>query len=823
MGVTPPLRRSSVFVLCGLAALCLPAAVGGGGETAPPSSPGAGTFFVDRDDPEIRVDLRPSLGGLVRPGAWVPVRVGVTYAPADPADVLEATIELRPGHSGDPEYVRPLRMGAGRKELEVLLLPPEHQLELRVSCTIRDVDGPRETGRLLLPWQAPDAFAGAMVRRVAVVGAVPLPRFTHTLAPSAAGSVDLRLVVLNAPVKAEGLPLLAEGWQSADALLWYDADPAGLRPAQLEAIRAFVRRGGHLVLFAPIGRRPAWPGDLAPARFAGTAVLPLGTGEDGAPRLPPDLFPDGAREGLRLDAPLARTGGTGEAAGRLPVHRLADVRGRVLMAHGGRPLAVRRTVGAGRVTLVAIDPTHALLARTPARKDLLALALDLPLAPRHLPKSFREIRDYRSDTMRRGDITLVVSLFTDAASELQVVSVASIGLFCLAYVLVAGPGGYLLLRRAKRLPWVWGLLVAAALLFTAGAYAGARVLKGTRFFLRDVTILDCAPDGPARLRSWFGLYGSRPGRYVFRAEPSVTLTRSTFTAAGWNRHARIAIGVRANEDTAAPADRVETTERGPQPVAIPLRQWDFLRFRAEGTLGAACPLRAEVTRVVSGGRVRYRVAVENTGAEVLEEVRLYAWPRTLPVGRLEPGARVVLAEDGAASDGGGAARRVRGSPLRTYVAHRTVTMDHWPPPGVVEASGERRIRRFAPSLTLPAHDVLVRLGRAMPAETLFRGAGGTAAPGPGVLSPRTIGELEALALGLEAPTAVYETDLTGVLLDGGAVLTGWRAGSVGRFELEGRAVERTSATMLRLLVPPEAVRTVVQAPRADADAAGETE
>jgi len=335
------------------------------------------------------------------------------------------------------------------------------------------------------------------------------------------------------------LPDRWPGLASAQAIVW--ADPARL-PTQLsgdqaEALRGWVRRGGTLVLSIPetqdiwaLGRRDAHPlsdllDGIVAERIDAVPVRDLLPVLSKNPQLrdpaattrlatfDPDRLPGDVRPLVALPSRKAPVTG-------FPIPRSGTLDAKVI--------AVERRIGHGRVVLVGID-LDALNARA--------------LQPTPLPQAdvfWNRVLGRRGDTPSVEDATrlldadppratarigssdlgggLLVATEIGMRGRAAIGVLAAVGLFG-TYWLVAGPLGFVVLRRfgLERLSWV--AFVGVALLFTALAWSGGRTLGRSDPRIRHLTVVDfLAAEGgassepgasaptPRRVHAWFSAY-----------------------------------------------------------------------------------------------------------------------------------------------------------------------------------------------------------------------------------------------------------------------------------------------------------------------------
>jgi hypothetical protein len=267
------------------------------------------------------------------------------------------------------------------------------------------------------------------------------------------------------------------------ALLIAAVDLSGLDSSRVQALRDFVAFGGGLV----IATGAAWtqtaghlPAELAPLRPFGTAVSVL-------------------------DQPPAIETAGGEPAVTVATGAIVD--GRVVAASGdGRPLAVERDFGAGRVVELAYDPAASPLAGTPRGSLSLAQAL------RRATGQVGDLGVDRRDASPYDQLLPAVAL---GASGRMVPSQPLLLGLLLVFVLAAGPVGFIAAAKARRRWLYWFAPPLAGVLLAGSAYGLAQA--GGRGGVRDqvVETVVVSPDGTGLVTAFHAL--TLPGSAEWRA------------------------------------------------------------------------------------------------------------------------------------------------------------------------------------------------------------------------------------------------------------------------------------------------------------------
>jgi len=315
------------------------------------------------------------------------------------------------------------------------------------------------------------------------------------------------------------VPALPDQWQGLAAtsvIAWTESttratEPTALTPEQARAIRAWINRGGHLVITLPPAGDP-WFGAAHPL----SDILPKikrPNRRDGynLAALRPILT-----ESLDIPLPPNAVIHTFEPADDADP---ADAQ-QILTTPDRDCIAIRRTIGLGAVTIVGIDLTAGPLQR-----------FNLPDADAFWHRILGRRGDLRQPEQltqqERGDAAsrTAVDFDHDISSAINSTGRAIQGILFglvvfIIYWLVAGPVGYYLLKKRNLHHHAWVSFVACTAVFTALAWAGATTLRPKRVAAIHLTIIDsvhspdASPDAAqtTRVRSWISIMLPSYGR-----------------------------------------------------------------------------------------------------------------------------------------------------------------------------------------------------------------------------------------------------------------------------------------------------------------------
>lgn len=282
---------------------------------------------------------------------------------------------------------------------------------------------------------------------------------------------------------------------------------------------------------------------------------------------------------------------------------------------------------------------------------------------------------------------------------------AEVGGFLLLYIVLLVPVNYWILKRLDRKELAWFTAIGVVALFSTGAYAVGRTVKGSSLGLRYATVLDAAPGEPeAQAYTVATIYSPEQRRYDLSADmPGAGAMEVTGSVAG----------TRPTRETAAVdfGDR-STTVRG-----ATVRMWDYRAFGFFGRAPLGGTLGGSLTPL---GQGRLRVSIRNATRRTLRDCTLWTGER---IGTLAPGAawrgEVMWRPEGNASPVDLTLPTGPEGPGRDGAiarALREITREGaWSPPAVAAGPG---VLVASPGLTAWIDDAVVGLslsgGRAIP-------------------------------------------------------------------------------------------------------------
>lgn len=450
------------------------------------------------------------VGNVVRPGEWTGVRLRLTDTSDRPRAVLVRLTHANLDPDGDAAQIqREVTLNPGvaqsvwlyfRAPWTVDSASVFHVTVLALATETAEGDegvaGGRQVGAGRV---APASVVGGANGLIGVVGRAPGAGLTaYSIRPEQVEThgTSHELIEVITDLEPGGLPDRWMGLRPFEAVAWLDGDPSELSESQSRAVREWVMRGGHLVIAVPaVGQMWSSPRnnplfDLLPAvTFDRREDVDLRT-------LQPALAP-------RMEGALPA---------RATVHALRPVDDAepadatvILAGPDGSPIAVRRTLGVGAVTLIGVDLADPQLA---TRIDpqlfwhrILGKRFDVFTREEMRLRATSQRADFRVREPAWLDLDIPAQIVKEGRASVGVL----LGLFVFAlYLLLAGPIGFAILRKRQQTHHAWVAFVGVAGLFTMVAWGGATALRPTKAEIQHLTILNHVYGQPVQSASvWF--------------------------------------------------------------------------------------------------------------------------------------------------------------------------------------------------------------------------------------------------------------------------------------------------------------------------------
>lgn len=336
-----------------------------------------------------------------------------------------------------------------------------------------------------------------------------------------------------------GVPLteMPDRWMGLaqfSVLVWGKGTPDQLRGEQAQALREWVERGGgHLVIILPIAGFDAW---TRPASNELFDILPAVniTAREGV-NLEPLRSLLTVSSTNRRPAPLPARGTIMELAPREGVPRNDALR--VLNAPSTSPdgapgpcIVARRLVGTGAVTLIGIDLNQTFMDGF--------TRLQLPVDAdafwhRVLGRRGKLLDTVEVDAFMRTQGSLSgradVFLDQDIGPSIAKTGTAAAGILLgfvifVLYWIIAGPGGFAVLKHLKQAKHAWVAYVGVGAIFTAIAWTGATLIRPMKTSAAHLTFIDHVyGQSTQRAKAWVSVLIPRYGDATVRVSDEEAL------------------------------------------------------------------------------------------------------------------------------------------------------------------------------------------------------------------------------------------------------------------------------------------------------------
>ncbi len=521
----------------------------------PPVDP-AGEGDTDKPESDIEVEtegpftpkkgktlvrIEPLADGLIRQDEWAVVRVKV----ANGRGSTSARVEIRETDINEGEtmvYGRDIELPQGTVKAVDLYYRPGWNSRSRKVLIIPDGGAPVDF----------DFFTTTMSEEnvtIGVIGDDPLglPIVQNTWMRPVPGRAprpynDAERQVRMGLIPLANLPSRSTGYAALDWIAWPEADPSRVDPEQLDALRAWVADGGHLL----VSVSDKWQivrgsklHDMLPIELSGVSDA------DTAKLLQALSADDKGGWGQ-----TALVQPTVEAQPPTPVaeSQLREAPGRwsdtIATLDDGRPAWAVGSYGLGTVHVITASPALAPLSSELTREQLWRRLLWLPPAEQTGSQWLNNALAQSSDANALGydlghalrmheipyDSPLAASnqynynMWGNSdmgweselrASLSDMPGVAPLPLswligFSLLYLLAIGPADYFLLRLIKKQPWTWITFPITIAVFSAVALVGTAMIKGNQAIAQRLEVVDILPGTDLwRGDTYLGLFTTR--------------------------------------------------------------------------------------------------------------------------------------------------------------------------------------------------------------------------------------------------------------------------------------------------------------------------
>lgn len=458
------------------------------------------------DGVSVRIDPRwVGVQGVVRPGAWTPMRVSLDNHGADPKRVRCRWV-LNDG-DGDRVYAQRVATVGPQQTHVWLYAAPSLATKAGDHWRVEVID--EAQGLALGTAQARPRSVleqGQCVLGVTGTASLGLEPYTN-------GVTRHEPCTLLRGIEPSQLPDRWYGLSMLEALIWtpQGGDPGSpaISVDTHRAVRQWVRQGGHLVVVLPAVGSLWFESPLSD-------LLPSVRAARRAVAAPPDWL--GRPEGDAPDTVYLQV--LEPDADRVDGGAVSVL----LRDNEGGAVVVAQSYGFGRVTLIGVDLTDPVLARMglPNGGGLwnAVFGWRSPVyTQKYIDDQLQQWRMSEAQFRQRVDlgrfIPGLVAMREEVLSGLLVVIV-----FLGVYGLAAGPVGFAVLKRWGMTKYSWLVFVGVVVLGSVCAWGGAWAMRPARMAMSHFTVIDVeARTGLAKAHSWLSLLVPRHKRVRIEVAP----------------------------------------------------------------------------------------------------------------------------------------------------------------------------------------------------------------------------------------------------------------------------------------------------------------
>ena len=489
------------------------------------------TVNAQNDDQEVVIELDQfGVGNAFRAGEMTAIRLKITSHLPEPVSVwVQWEVPNADGDIGD--YGRSLPLQPGRSSFVWLYAPLSPDTTMRSVWPVvvyeeHDEERGRQLGgKIISPGQVGAQIVEMDQTLIGVIGLLRggLDGLSSPGPGSAFPPSTLEITRIKSGIKPADLPDRWDGLRQYESLYWSNASPAELRDDPAQALEEYIRRGGHLIIDLPSRGNPWGLGRPGMVQKDIERLLPA--------RDPPQ----------EVDVPLSEMLGaltkstTTESDPKMTVRVFANLQNEnwelsnayepLIALPDGRIVVIQRRHGMGRITIIGIELDKRLASMGIPQADrfwnrILGRRADAPTGVELAEiKKEKHLADLRGTELFLGSgrfITRFILMDNKASVGLLLAMVLFI-----IYWVVAGPGGYSVLKAYKQVQHAWLAFAGASLLFTAGAWFTMNVSRSRQIEVKHFTVLDHialprkAPrtNEPQlqRAASWFTVYTPKYG------------------------------------------------------------------------------------------------------------------------------------------------------------------------------------------------------------------------------------------------------------------------------------------------------------------------
>jgi hypothetical protein len=451
------------------------------------------TFGLAAQARAVEIDIAPEdvgIAGRLAPGQWNGMRLQLRHTGQQPREVICRW--LLNDRDGDRVITRRrVTLNPGREQPVWLYAAPPADADSQPAWTVQVLDAETETllaSSVVGPRETFENHTG----RIGILGSAGL-----NLQPFQRPHTRHEPVQLTQGLELNRLPDRWFGLAPLDALVWTrqgGAPDQMADPRAQQALRNWVRRGGHLVVSLPAIDEP-W------SRSALADLLPVSPDQMRRREAHPPavLGPITSQEPVPID---------------YTVFDLPDDAAPAVLATDDRenPLIVAQRRGYGRVTVIGVDLANPAVRQMGLPQGKFGLwhrvfRWQAPVLSQvtidEQIKAQDMARPSAYDQVQLDQFVPTMLAMRNTAAPVMLAAVVLFGI----YWLLAGPISYLFLRQRGMVQYAWLGFVAVVLCFLAISWGGALLSQPGQSRISHYSVVTASADEPyLRSRSWFSLF-----------------------------------------------------------------------------------------------------------------------------------------------------------------------------------------------------------------------------------------------------------------------------------------------------------------------------
>lgn len=490
----------------------------------------------------IVMEATPAYTGYFKYGEWLPVYVELENQGND----LDGDIRIEISTSqGTLVFDAPVSLPSGaRKLVPVYVLPNNFSRELAVNLVSNNKTVASQKASVR-PQPNISYFVGLLTPERGALALLNGVRFPGQERPKIL--VDMTI---------NELPERAEGLRSFDLLVLNDTDTSKLTPEQASALAGWVQQGGRLVIGGGAGAQQTLAGlpeEMLAVQIEGTSEINIGA-----------LKPLASYTGMELASTTGSFVVGRSTARKNPVTQSIE-EPRTLVTTGELPLVQEWKWGAGFVNYIAIDLAGVPFNGWPGTQTFWETLIGASGSyPDNVPFDMSP-RQYRANSL-----TYPLSNIP----TLDLPSIKGLSILLGIYILIIGPGNYLVLRRIRRLHLAWVTIPVLTLAFAGGAFGIGYAMRGNDLILNRIALVEIQPDGNAGVTSYMGLFSPRMQSYEVTVQgESLISPMASYDQGMWGGNGMV---------SGSGGQMVFVQDRPSRVRGLSVNQWAMQSFMAEG-------------------------------------------------------------------------------------------------------------------------------------------------------------------------------------------------------------------------------------------------